>query len=109
MKDRRSLVEGLSTAAELDKVEEEFVFGGKRKTETDAEIPSRAMNQAANPKVLPQMVGRIPVTARCHPDIASALKRASLQRNLAGIEPYHVQDIVEEALELWLRQNGYVA
>ena len=109
MKDRRSLVEGLSTATERDKTEEAFVFGGKRKTETDAEIPGRAMNQAADPKILPHMVGRIPVTARCRPDIASALKRASLQRQLAGIEPYHVQDIVEEALEQWLRQNGYVA
>ena len=38
----------------------------------------------------------------------SALKRASLQRQLAGVEPYYVQDIMEQALEQWLKEHGYV-
>ena len=61
------------------------------------------------PRVLPQMAGRVPITTRARPEVATALKRASLQRQLAGVEPYHVQDIVEEALENWLSSKGYVS
>ncbi|MEQ9409324.1 MAG: hypothetical protein RIK87_16430 [Fuerstiella sp.] len=53
------------------------------------------------------MTGRIPVTTRCRPDVATAIKRVSLQRQLAGVEPYTVQDIMEQALEQWLELNGY--
>jgi hypothetical protein len=53
-------------------------------------------------------VGLIPVTVRLRPDIAGALKRASLERQLAGDEPFSQQDIVEQAIEPWLRSNGYM-
>ncbi len=124
MKERRSLVEGLKPDPELQKLEEAFVFGAKRKPESVEQptVPEPAesihdapTSAAAEPrpsiqaeqKILPQMTGRIPVTTRCRPELASALKRASLQRQLAGAEPYYVQDIMEEALETWLRQKGY--
>jgi hypothetical protein len=42
------------------------------------------------------------------PDIATALQTASLERQLQGIEPFSKREIVEEALEPWLRQNGYL-
>lgn len=58
-------------------------------------------------KVTP--VGLIPVTIRLRPEIAGALKRASLERQLAGEELYTQQDIVEQALEPWLRDQGYLA
>ena len=48
----------------------------------------------------------VPVTVRLRPEIASALKRASLQRQLNGIETFTQQDIVEEALLPWLRAEG---
>lgn len=48
----------------------------------------------------------VPVTVRLRPEIASALKQASLQRQLNGIETYTQQDIVEEALVPWLQAEG---
>ncbi len=120
MKERRSLVEGLNATPTVQEVEEAFVFGPKRKPDSASEqtiaqpitIPETMIKEpiAVQPdrSILPQMAGRIPVTTRCRPEVASALKRASLQRQLAGAEPYYVQDIMEEALETWLRGNGYV-
>ena len=116
-KERRSLVEGLKPDPELQKVEEEFVFGAKRKPES-AELPIEQPIVIAEPdavalpvtqpdrSILPQITGRVPVTTRCRPEVASALKRASLQRQLQGAEPYYVQDILEVALENWLREKG---
>lgn len=53
-------------------------------------------------------VGLIPVTIRLRPEIAGALKRASLERELEGEEVFTQQDIVEQALEPWLQQNGFI-
>ena len=41
-------------------------------------------------------------------DFAGALKRASLERQLAKVEPNTLQDILEQAVEPWLRANGYL-
>ena len=41
-------------------------------------------------------------------DFAAALKRASLERQLEGVEPNTLQDILEQAVEPWLRNNGYL-
>jgi hypothetical protein len=48
----------------------------------------------------------VPITVRLKPEIAEALKRASLQRQLNGYETYTQQDIVEDALTPWLRSEG---
>ena len=45
--------------------------------------------------VLPKMKGRVPITIRVRPEIGSALKRASLKRQLDGVEPGSMQDIVD--------------
>lgn len=116
MKERRSLVEGLKPDPEMQKLEEAFVFGAKRNNELESvasqsvakPIETPQSQPIAEPRILPQMTGRVPVTTRCRPEVASALKRASLQRQLAGAEPYYVQDIMEEALEHWLKQYGFV-
>ncbi len=55
-----------------------------------------------------QPVGLIPVTVRLRPEIAGALKRASLERQLAGQEVYTQQDLIEQVLEPWLRTEGYL-
>lgn len=55
-----------------------------------------------------QPVGLIPVTVRLRPEVAGALKRASLERELAGEELFTQQAIVEEALEPWLTGEGYL-
>jgi len=48
------------------------------------------------------------VTVRLRPELAVALKRASLERQLAGEELFTQQEIVEQALEPWLREEGYL-
>jgi hypothetical protein len=121
MKERRSLIEGLKVTPEVQELEESFVYGTSRKQELrpmevetapPVELPKQMSETPAiveqQPRVLPQMTGRVPITTRARPEVATALKRASLQRQLAGAEPYHVQDIVEEALENWLNSKGYV-
>ena len=102
MADRRPLVEGIKGPDVPRTVEEQFVFGAKppsAPTEPAAEAPARP---AAPP------VGRSPLTTRLRADLAAALKRASLERELAGVEPHTVQDMLEAALEPWLRANGYL-
>ena len=120
MKERRSLVDGLiATDATQQEKEKAFVFGTAASPEPSVEttIPAESPAPVATPaephttfdsKVLPQFAGRVPVTTRTRPEVATALKRASLTRQLHGIEPYYVQDIMEEALETWLRTNGYL-
>jgi hypothetical protein len=51
---------------------------------------------------------RAPLTTRLRADYAAALKRASLERELAGVEPHTVQEMLEEALGPWLKANGYL-
>ena len=41
-------------------------------------------------------------------DLAQALKRASLERKLDGQTPDTVQEILEELLEPWLHEHGYL-
>jgi len=53
-------------------------------------------------------IGRVPVGARVRTELAALLKRASLERQLQGIQPNSVQDIIENALELWLHKQGYL-
>jgi hypothetical protein len=50
----------------------------------------------------------VPLTARIPVEKFQALKRASFERQLQGIEPSSMQDIVEEALTPWLRKHGYL-
>jgi len=52
--------------------------------------------------------GLIPVNVRVRPDLAAALQTASLERQLQGLEPSSKREIIEEALEPWLRTNGYL-
>jgi hypothetical protein len=51
---------------------------------------------------------RLPLTICFPAHIAAALKRASLERQLKGVKPNTLQDILEEAAEAWLRTNGYL-
>ena len=107
MAERRSLVEGLKQPERS--VEEQFVYSGKPKAAQPAPPPSEptppreAKGQAANP------IARVPLTTRIRSDFAAALKRASLERQLRGVLPNTLQDILEEALEPWLRKNDYLS
>jgi hypothetical protein len=51
---------------------------------------------------------RVPISTRIRSEYADALKRASLQRQLDKVEPNTLQDILEQAIEPWLKSNGYI-
>jgi hypothetical protein len=108
MVNRRPLVAGLQDKTPAERAaEEKFVFGGKSPTAEPpppAPAPAAPTAQKAAPKI-----SRVPFTTRIRADLAQAVKRASLERQLQGIEPNQVQEILESALEPWLRANGYLA
>jgi hypothetical protein len=108
MAERRALVEGLkpATPAERDR-EAEFVFGG---TDGSRQSPRSAAKTSLETNGQgPAVPGRVPLTTRIRQDLAAALKRASLERQLAGVEPNSVQEILEAALEPWLREHGFLS
>ncbi len=105
MKERRPLVAGLTQSSNVDRsLEEQFVFAQKAKETPPAPSPEsrEGKGQSGN------SVSRLPLTTRIRSDFSAALKRASLQRQLDGTFPNTLQDILEEALEPWLRSNGYL-
>jgi hypothetical protein len=97
MAERRTLIEGLkSTPPAIDAGrEKDFVYADKA-----------AKPQQPTPQTL--TINRVPLSTRMREDFAKALKRASLERQLKGIEPNTLQDILEEAAEPWLKSNGYI-
>lgn len=102
MAERRSLIDGLkSTPAPMDvhKQEKEFVYAEKEK----------AAEAKAPPAPTVPAISRVPISTRMRSDYAKALKNASLQRQLNGTEPNTLQDILEEAVEPWLKSNGYLS
>jgi hypothetical protein len=50
----------------------------------------------------------LPISTRIRSEYADALKRASLERQLNKVEPNTLQDILEQAIEPWLRSYGYI-
>lgn len=74
--------------------EKSFVYGEKE--------PAKPSASAA------ATLNRVPISTRIRDDFARALKRASLERQLEGREPNTLQDILEEAIEPWLKANGYL-
>ncbi len=98
MTPRRNLIEGLKTTpAPVDtSLEKDFVYANK---------PTPA--QSTTPTT--PTITRIPISTRMREDYSEALKRASLERQLKKVKPQSsLQDIFEEAVEPWLRSNGYI-
>ena len=110
-KDRRPLIEGIKPEPEVDsKTAREFVFQDKSKPaaqtrEPTEATPARLAAGAINPTA---QLALVPLTARIPAEKFQALKRASFDRQLQGVEPSSMQDIVEEALTPWLRKHGYL-
>lgn len=93
---RRSLTEALqATPAADSNVEEAFVFGKPKRTN-----PTNTQPSALN---------RVQLSTRIRDDYFKAIKRASLERQMDGIEPSSIVEIIEEAIEPWLRANGYLS
>ena len=49
---------------------------------------------------------RVALNTRIREDLARALKRMAFDREMNGHERHTLQDIVEEAIEAWLRSQG---
>jgi hypothetical protein len=100
MAERRSLVEGIDTPEPpLDPVKaREFIYAGK----------ARGGDSAASPLATTPTIPRSPLSTRIRADYSKALKRASLDRQLKGVEPSTLCDILEQAIEPWLKANGYL-
>ena len=94
-----------STPTESPSAELSLVSERSTRVPTLSEQPNRR-RKTKSAGVTP--VGLIPVTIRLRPELAGALKRASLERQLSGEETFTQQDLVEQALEPWLRQQGYL-
>jgi hypothetical protein len=92
MSERRPLIDGLKppTPPADPAVEEEFVFAGKKTQE------------------MTPTVSRVPLSTRIRSDFFASLKRASLERQLNKTEPHTLIEILEEAIEPWLKSNGYL-
>jgi hypothetical protein len=97
MVNRRSLTEGIKPPSSPvpQQVEKAFVYGEKPSAPEVARSTS-------------QPLGKAPISTRIRGDFAAALKRASLQRQLDSVMPNTLQGILEEALEPWLKSNGYI-
>jgi len=118
--ERRTLSAAVTTVPNVDpEAVREFVTQERRDSKSDlgelaasresltrapTEHPKRRRNKMAG--VTP--IGLIPVTVRLRPELAGALKRASLERQLNGETLFTQQDLVEQALEPWLRHQGYL-
>ncbi|HKQ49878.1 MAG TPA: hypothetical protein VJZ71_17525 [Phycisphaerae bacterium] len=98
MAERRSLTEGLKATPPPINVSKEktFVFGDKEPAKPNTVATATTLS-------------RVPISTRIRDDYARALKRASLERQLEGKEPNTLQDILEEAIEPWLKTNGYLS
>jgi hypothetical protein len=114
---RRALLEGLGKTLKVDpEVAEEFVYGHKKTNPKPAvaEKPAKPEPSVATPAEQKgqgqpaSAAGRVGLTTRIRGDFAEALKRASLERQLRKEKPNTQQDILEEALEPWLRKHGYL-
>ena len=97
MSERRSLIEGVKpTLSQVDTTAEKaFVFGRPEPT------PAQAQTQPNSSST--------PVSTRLRADLVAALKRASLERQLQGTEPSTLRAILEDAVEPWLRNQGYIS
>ena len=109
MAERKSLVDGLKTPNTVDQSREKaFVYADSPKaTPPVASHPSPETRDGT--PLTGGSVARVPLTTRIRGDYAAALKRASLERQLSGMKPNTLQDILEEALQPWLRANGYLS
>jgi hypothetical protein len=69
---------------------------------------NKAAGVASSAPTAVSTVSRVPISTRIRSDFVAAIKRASLERQLNGVEPNTLQDMLEQAIEPWLRSHGYL-
>lgn len=109
MADRRPLIEGLQPEPEIDpNAERAFVYDTKAKPGKQPSSNPLAALLSASAPASATPTGRIALGARIRGDLFHALKRASFDRQLQGVEPNTLQEMIEEALIPWLKKHGYL-
>lgn len=107
MTNRRSLTEGLKATPAVDPaIEQAFVYNKPLPKTWEEGTPAPPVAKPA--ATSNAQAARSPISTRIRADMAAALKRASLERQLSGVEPNTLQDILEQAIEPWLKQHGYL-
>jgi hypothetical protein len=104
MAERRTLIEGIKRPTVDPQREQEFIYGGKPANSAESPVAPAAASTATTAAP----ITKAPLSTRIRADYAAALKRASLQRQIDGIEPSTINDMLEQALEPWLKGNGYL-
>lgn len=105
---RRTLIEGMKRtvtdpAKAVQFIQEARAGGGAGDT------ANPTPTTAAAPSSTSALGIKAPFSTRIRADFAAALKKASLQRQIDGIEPSTINDMLEQALEPWLREHGYLS
>jgi hypothetical protein len=100
MGERRSLIEGVTEPSPPIDAAKVAAFLNAAK--------SKSGGEAIKPTPTTPVLARSPFSTRIRTDLVSALKRASLQRELDGVEPHTLVEILEQAVEPWLKSNGYL-
>jgi len=105
MSSRRPLSVGIDTPAPPVDPEtaRRFIHGERLEPGDDG-----AVTPHRKPPSPTQNLSRVPISTRIRGDFAAALKRCSLERQLKGEEPNTLQDMLEQAIEPWLKSNGYI-
>ena len=101
MAERRKLAQRVQSPEHVDPEAMRAFVTQERKPESTVQSAAAGYLQMTPP------IGLIPVTVRLSPEIAGALKRASLERQLARAEYFSQQEIVERCLRVWLQEQGY--
>jgi hypothetical protein len=65
-----------------------------------------AASHTADPSILQGLL--VPLTTRLQPETADALRRAYLEQKLARKNPATQQEIIEAALQAWLKVHAYL-
>ena len=101
MAERRSLIDGLKSPPVDPALAEAFVYGDKTHRKPKTDEPSD-VTRPKDATARPIVEARVLISVRIRAELATRIKRLSLERQLAGIEPNRLQDISEDALETWL-------
>lgn len=74
-------------------------------------VPTPSVTVTAQPvskPIGPHNLALVPLTTRLQPATSAALRRAYLERKLEGADNATQQEIIEEALQSWLRSAGFL-
>ena len=106
MSQRRPLLEGLKALPDVPDPAAAARFITGTGLPDDLPVTPTPLPAAESVSVPLRGVGRVLLSVRVRPDLAAAFKRISLERQLAGVTPSALQDLVEDALGRWLADEG---